>query len=385
MNLHTPLSVYSLLVLSLLILNTPSTLLAETAPEETTITFQVQKGGDYYLSKSFLEITDLKTGQIRYQKCGNDGKFRMRFGQQQNILVRAFRHKYMHAGKKLDLAKTSTDHFSVGLGMQPVQEGRSIGYRNIKFSDGRIQFDLASISDLSAIERLLCMNEDIEVQLGVHNGLNLDKKASLSESKTMVAALKKYFEVLGMGLSSRIGYQAYGNTKLVSKLPNQADGVIELLVTKRFEEFKVDDQIPFPKEEVRLSNFPLNNLGNEALEHVVNALMKEVKFEQGSDMIQETSFKALDLIAKLMKRSRFDVAIFTGHTDNIGSEEFNLRLSLLRAQKTKLYLVTSGLEETRLLARGGGETNPTMSNANKSGRARNRRVEVQFTNSEASY
>jgi outer membrane protein OmpA-like peptidoglycan-associated protein len=62
------------------------------------------------------------------------------------------------------------------------------------------------------------------------------------------------------------------------------------------------------------------------------------------------------------------------HTDSIGTEENNLKLSQYRAQAVVDYLVSKGVEKDRLLPEGYGENAPAASNADETGRARNRRV-----------
>ncbi len=68
--------------------------------------------------------------------------------------------------------------------------------------------------------------------------------------------------------------------------------------------------------------------------------------------------------------------IITGHTDSIGSEEYNQGLSERRAATAKEYLVSKGVASGRLKAMGYGETRPIATNATREGRAQNRRVEL---------
>ncbi len=74
--------------------------------------------------------------------------------------------------------------------------------------------------------------------------------------------------------------------------------------------------------------------------------------------------------------------IVIGHTDNVGSDAYNLRLSDRRATAVKSYLVNRGVPGRRLSARGYGETAPVTSNSDEDGRAKNRRVAVHIAPSE---
>lgn len=67
-----------------------------------------------------------------------------------------------------------------------------------------------------------------------------------------------------------------------------------------------------------------------------------------------------------------------GHTDNIGSKERNLELSVGRAKAVYEYLISTGIEQNRLSYKGFGDTLPISSNDTDEGRAKNRRVEFQI-------
>ncbi len=64
-----------------------------------------------------------------------------------------------------------------------------------------------------------------------------------------------------------------------------------------------------------------------------------------------------------------------GHTDSVGSEMYNLRLSEARANAVRDYLIQHGISPDRLIAKGYGESRPIAPNTTREGRAKNRRVE----------
>ena len=86
--------------------------------------------------------------------------------------------------------------------------------------------------------------------------------------------------------------------------------------------------------------------------------------------------KALDALVAEMKVEQIDEVIVVGHTDSIGTEAYNQKLSERRAKTVADYLVSKGIPAAKIQASGKGETQPVADNKTKAGRAKNRRVEV---------
>ena len=89
-----------------------------------------------------------------------------------------------------------------------------------------------------------------------------------------------------------------------------------------------------------------------------------------------------DLVSKI-QGINLEVIIAVGHTDSVGSNAYNQRLSVRRAEAVKAYLVSKGIERNRIYTEGKGETQPVASNATAEGRAKNRRVEVEVVGTRA--
>lgn len=89
--------------------------------------------------------------------------------------------------------------------------------------------------------------------------------------------------------------------------------------------------------------------------------------------------RALDELHEKLKTADIDLVLVVGHTDSVGSDAYNERLSLRRANAVRNYLVGKGVDAARIRTEGRGETQPIADNATEEGRARNRRVEVQIT------
>jgi OOP family OmpA-OmpF porin len=83
-----------------------------------------------------------------------------------------------------------------------------------------------------------------------------------------------------------------------------------------------------------------------------------------------------DLVSKLAGMN-LEVIIAVGHTDSVGSDAYNQRLSIRRAEAVKAYLVNKGIEANRVYTEGKGEKQPVADNRSAAGRAKNRRVEIE--------
>ena len=83
-----------------------------------------------------------------------------------------------------------------------------------------------------------------------------------------------------------------------------------------------------------------------------------------------------DLVGKV-KAINLEVIIAVGHTDSAGSDAYNQKLSVKRAEAVKAYLITKGIEKNRVYTEGKGEKQPVADNKTDAGRSKNRRVEIE--------
>jgi len=107
---------------------------------------------------------------------------------------------------------------------------------------------------------------------------------------------------------------------------------------------------------------------------VVRDAIKNLEFDLGKATIRSKSFPTLNRVANLLVTKNFSLKL-AGHTDNTGSKELNMRLSKDRAESVKAYLVSQGVNASRVEATGYGLTQPIASNKTAAGRQKNRRVE----------
>ncbi len=85
----------------------------------------------------------------------------------------------------------------------------------------------------------------------------------------------------------------------------------------------------------------------------------------------------LDDLAQKVKAINLEVIIAVGHTDSVGTDAYNQKLSIRRSEAVKAYLVSKGIEKNRVYTEGKGEKQPVADNKTKEGRAKNRRVEIE--------
>ena len=108
-------------------------------------------------------------------------------------------------------------------------------------------------------------------------------------------------------------------------------------------------------------------------------LKQTVYFDFNKSSIKPVSFPLLNDVAQAMADNPKIKVEIGGHTDSIGDDNFNLKLSQARADAVRLYLVKRGIDAMRMVAKGYGENVPIADNRTAEGRSQNRRVEFLIT------
>jgi OmpA-OmpF porin, OOP family len=100
-------------------------------------------------------------------------------------------------------------------------------------------------------------------------------------------------------------------------------------------------------------------------------------FDFNKSVLKKEGKAKLDDLSDKIKGINLEVIIAVGHTDSVGSDAYNQKLSVRRSEAVKAYLVSKGMEANRVYTEGKGEKQPVADNKTSDGRAKNRRVEIE--------
>lgn len=115
--------------------------------------------------------------------------------------------------------------------------------------------------------------------------------------------------------------------------------------------------------------------GLKNIEEGAALVLNNIFFETGKSTLLPESFAELDKVAEFLAEGTVRLIEISGHTDNVGSDEINQKLSQNRAQAVVDYLISKNIAPDRLKAVGYGETKPIDTNQTEEGKTNNRRVE----------
>jgi len=131
--------------------------------------------------------------------------------------------------------------------------------------------------------------------------------------------------------------------------------------------------IPGPKENFGCPIIP------EEIKKRVDIAAKNILFVTGSAKLQTKSFKGLNDVVKIMQENQGMTLQIDGHTDNVGTDEYNQKLSDDRAASVRNYIISKGIDASRISSAGHGESMPIATNNTAAGRQQNRRVEMKLS------
>lgn len=138
--------------------------------------------------------------------------------------------------------------------------------------------------------------------------------------------------------------------------------------------------VPGEKKQI-ISNDSLKSLykPNE-IETERSYILNNVSFEFNSFSLSSPSFNELDMLYNILSENKQYTIDISGHTDNSGTEKYNINLSAERAKSVANYLINKGIKSNRIKYTGFGSSLPIADNSTEDGRAKNRRVEFKLIN-----
>lgn len=104
-------------------------------------------------------------------------------------------------------------------------------------------------------------------------------------------------------------------------------------------------------------------------------------FDFDKTIIKPAGKQALDNLVTKINNINLEVIVVIGHTDSIGTDSYNMKLGMRRANAVRAYLINKGVEKNRIYSESKGESMPIADNKTAQGRAKNRRVEIEVIGS----
>ena len=198
-------------------------------------------------------------------------------------------------------------------------------------------------------------------------------------AKKLIVAGTTFDKKTEQPLTTSVEIQAKRKTALKTtasdgKYEKELPGLGMYILTARAEGYLAAvDSIEADSED----NTPLyKDLYLSPIEIGLTVRLNNIYFDFDKTTLKSESFVELNKVVDFLKQNPSVEIEIAGHTDNKGADEYNLNLSQGRSQSVVDYIVSQGVDQSRLTAHGYGETKPIDSNDTESGRANNRRVEV---------
>lgn len=179
--------------------------------------------------------------------------------------------------------------------------------------------------------------------------------------------------LIGAAAGGVIGAVAYDRNRTKGALVGAVGGALAGGAVGRYMDDQKRDLEKNLREEIKLGQARVEKLPND----VVRVTMtNQTAFETNSADIKSGFHSTMDKLADVMVRYGKTTLTVVGHTDDVGSNEYNQRLSERRAHSVARYLEEKRVNAMRLAIAGKGETQPIASNGTEGGRQANRRVEI---------
>jgi outer membrane protein OmpA-like peptidoglycan-associated protein len=179
--------------------------------------------------------------------------------------------------------------------------------------------------------------------------------------------------LIGAGIGGAIGAIAYSRNRTRGALIGAVGGGLAGAAVGAYMDNQKKDLEKNLAREIQAGQARVEALPN----HVVRITMtSQTAFETNSSDIKPGFHSTMDKLADVVVRYAKTSLVIVGHTDNVGSNDYNQKLSERRAHSVAQYFESRRVNPVRMALSGKGETQPVASNANEAGRQANRRVEI---------
>ncbi len=165
-----------------------------------------------------------------------------------------------------------------------------------------------------------------------------------------------------------------------SKVTSTEDSKLNPTTDKRENAETIEKVGNIEKNKVEKNNKTQESTANATAPEVIKGdvlILNKVLFNFNSSDLDPVSFAQIDMLTLLLQRDKTMKILVKGHTSSEGSDEYNLKLSENRAKSVVNYLVSKGIERSRLSFKGYGKTQPIEGNDTEESRQKNRRVEFE--------
>jgi outer membrane protein OmpA-like peptidoglycan-associated protein len=179
--------------------------------------------------------------------------------------------------------------------------------------------------------------------------------------------------LIGAAGGAVIGAIAYDRNRTKGALVGAVGGALAGGVVGRYMDDQKRDLEKNLAAEIKAGQARIDKLPNDA---VRITMTNQTAFDTDSSDIKPGFHTTMDKLADVVVRYGKTSLTVVGHTDNVGSDTYNQRLSERRAHSVARYLESKRVNSMRLAIAGKGETQPVASNSSDNGRQANRRVEI---------
>ncbi len=272
------------------------------------------------------------------------------------------RNAYIPIGFGIKFGISNSINLDMGYTMNFVDgdnmDGYYAGIQNDKFSYSHIGLEFAlgksSKTQLSSYNPVAALQDDyITRNAALQASLDADKAMHAARMEEMNKERMRY-----LNDSDKDGVSDYFDRCPNTPVGIQVDGAgCEIKVTST----------------TTVVN-PVRVVVTEEDRRIVADAIRNLEFDFGKSTLRSTSYPTLNRVADLLKSKDFSLKL-AGHTDYVGSDAANMKLSKDRSESVKSYLVSQGANSSRIEAIGYGESQPIATNKTAIGRQDNRRVE----------